>query len=124
MKKILKSKLPGNVITKSAYSAVRLRNRFNIKIKIVKQHQHDIIYYGKCPEGNCNENYIRETSRRLSERVIDYNGRNKNSHIFKHSVEREHRPTSLQEISLFGGNYHKNKFCRKVAESLLIKKKR
>ena len=45
-----------------------------------------------------------ETGRRMSERVIDHNGRDKNSHIFKHSVEREHRPPSLQEFSILGGN--------------------
>ena len=62
--------------------------------------------------------------RRLSERVIDGNGWDKNSHKFKHSVERKHRPPSLEEFSILGGNYDKNKFLRKVAESLLIKTKR
>ena len=35
----------------------------------------------KCPEENCNENYVGETGCRVSERVIDDNGRGKNSHI-------------------------------------------
>ena len=43
---------------------------------------------------------------------------------FKHSVEREYRPPSLQEFSILGGNYRKNKFRRNVAESLFIKEKR
>ena len=124
MKKALKSKLPYNIVTKSAYSAVRLKDKFNIKTKTVKGHQHDITYYVECPEENCNENYVGQTGRRLSEKVIDHHGRDKNSHIFKHSVEREHRSPSLQEFSILGGNYHKNKFRRKVAESLLIKEKR
>ena len=37
-------------------------------------------------------NYVGETSRSLSEKFIDHNGRNKNYHILKHSVKREHRP--------------------------------
>ena len=49
---------------------------------------------------NCYKNYVGETGRRLSERVIDHNGLDKSSHIFKHSVEREHRPPTLQEFSI------------------------
>ena len=40
-------------------------------------------------------NYVGETSRSLSEKFIDHNGRNKNYHILKHSVKREHRPPGL-----------------------------
>ena len=94
MKKALKSKLPDNILTKSAYSAMRLKDKFNITTKTVKVHQHDITCYVEYPEENCNENYVGETGRRLSERVIDHNGRDK------------------------------NKFRRKFTESLLIKKKR
>ena len=81
-------------------------------------------YYVECPEENCNKNYVGVTSCRLSERVIDHDSRDKNYHIFKHLIEREHRPSILQEFSTLGGNYRKNKFCRKVAVSLLTKKKR
>ena len=89
MKKSLKSKLHDNIVTKSAYAAMRLKYKFNIKTKTVKEHQHDITYYVECPEENCNDNYVGEVSCRLSERVIDHNGPDKYSHIFKHSVERE-----------------------------------
>ena len=82
------------------------------------EHQYDISYYAKCPEENC---HLAETGRRLSERVIDHNGLDKNSHIFKYSGERKHGPPNLQEFSILGRNYHKNKFRRKVAEPLLMK---
>ena len=95
MKKALKSKLPDDIVTKSAYSTMRLKDKFNIKTKTVKEHQHNITYYVECPEENCNESYVGETGRRLLERVTDHNGQDKNTHIFKHSVEREHRPPSL-----------------------------
>ena len=75
MKKAFKSKLPDNIVSKSAYSAVRLKNKFNIKTKTVKEHQHDITYYVECTEEHCSENYTGETGRRLSEKVIDHNGR-------------------------------------------------
>ena len=116
MKKALKSKLPNNIVTKAAYPAMRLKDKFNTKSKTVKEHQHDITYYVECPEENCYKNYVGETGRRLSERVIDHNGQDKNSHLFKHSIEKEHRLPSRQEFSILGGNYHKNTFCRKVAQ--------
>ena len=103
---------------------MKLKEKLNIKTKTVKQHQHDITSYVECPEENCNENYVGERGRRLSERVVDHNSRNKNFHIFKHSVERELRTSSLHESSIVRGNYRKNKFLRKVAELLLLKDKR
>ena len=50
MKKGLKSKIPDSIVTKLSYSAMRLKDKFNIKTKTVKEHQHDITYYVGCPE--------------------------------------------------------------------------
>ena len=36
---------------------------------------HDIAYYNEYPEEQCKENYIAETGRRISERIIDHAGR-------------------------------------------------
>ena len=36
MKKALKNKLPDNIVCKSAYSSIRLKDKFNIKTKTVK----------------------------------------------------------------------------------------
>ena len=118
MKKALKSKLPENIVTKSAYSAMRLKDKLNIKTKTVKKQQYDITYYVECPEENCNENYVGKTGRRLSERVIDHNGRDKNSQISKSFVGREQRSPSLQEFSILGSNYRKNKFRVKLSHYL------
>ena len=41
----------------------------------------------ECPDENWNENYVRETVRRLLERVIDHNGHDKNCHIFKYCLD-------------------------------------
>ena len=81
MKKAFKSKLPNNIVTQSAYSAMRLKDKFNIKTKTVKKHQRDIAYYVECPEENCNENFVVETDHKLPARVIDHNGWDKNSYI-------------------------------------------
>ena len=90
----------------------------------VKENQYDITYEVECLEENFNEKYVGETGCRVSERVIDHDGRDKNFHIFEHSVEREHRPPIHHEFSILGGNYCKNTFRGKVVESLLMKEKR
>ena len=56
MKKTFKSKLPNKIVTKLAYSAVRLKEKINIKTKTIKEHRHDMAYYVEFPEGYCNEN--------------------------------------------------------------------
>ena len=104
-KKVLKNKLPDNIVTRSAYSAVRIKDKFNIKTKPVKEHEPGITYYLECAEESWNENYVVETGHRLSERGNENNGQDYNSHIFKLSVEREHRPPSFQEFSILGENY-------------------
>ena len=123
-KKTTKIKLPDNIVTKSAYTATRLRDTFKIKTKILKEHQHDISYCVECPEENFNENYVGKTGLRLSKRVIIHNGGDTNFHILKHLVEREHRAPSIHEFGILGDNYLKTKFCRKVTKSLLTKEKR
>ena len=57
-----------------------------------------MIYYVKCPEENCYENYVRETGYKLSERVIDHNILDKISQIFKHFVDGEHRPLFFMSL--------------------------
>ena len=66
MKKALQSRLPDTIVTKSAYLAVRLKDKLNIKTKPVKEHQYDITYYVEYPEENCHEKYVSETGHKLS----------------------------------------------------------
>ena len=44
MKTALKYHSPNNIVTKSAYLASKQSNKFNIKLKIKQDHQHDITY--------------------------------------------------------------------------------
>ena len=46
------------------------------------EHKHDVIYFGKCPEQNCTDNYLGESARRVSEGIIDHGGRDKKLHLF------------------------------------------
>ena len=88
LKRNLKSLLPSTVKANIGFTGKKLSTCFQIKDQTKFEHKHDIIYWATCPEDNCSENYIGENGRPISERIIDYNGRDQKSHIFKHSSEK------------------------------------
>ena len=90
MKKILKTLLPDNVKTDEAFQGKQLSSYFNIKDKTKFPHKHDLVYHADFSEESYNADYVGETARRISERVIDHSGRDKNSHFLKHQIEKEH----------------------------------
>ena len=90
MKKRLKILLPDNVKTDVAFQGKQLSSCFNIKDKIKFPHKHGLVNHAGCPEESCNDDYVDETARHISDRVIDHSGRNKNSHVLKHQIEKEH----------------------------------
>ena len=77
MKKQLRKVLPDNVKTMVTYQSKKLVSKFPVKDKIDFQHQNNVVYYGKCPNPNCKDDYIGETDRRVIERVVDHNKRDK-----------------------------------------------
>ena len=85
------------------------------------KHNHDIVYYDECPEEHCNENYIGENGRRISERIIDHAGGDSKSYIYKNCIETGHRSPDINDFKIIGSNFHKNVSKRKIAEALLIK---
>ena len=52
----------------------------------------------------------------------DHNGRDRNSHLFKHSVESRHDPVLKNEFRIIGRGYRNNTRRRKIVEVLFIKK--
>ena len=85
------------------------------------EHKRDIIYLATCPEDNCPENYIGESGRRISERIIDHNGRDRKSHIFKHSSEKCYQHFHTNNFKIIVNGFRNNSFKRKFSEALLIK---
>ena len=77
MKNSLKRVLPDNVKTRVTYSRQKLSTKLQIKDKTKDQHKHGLVYYSKCPEPTCNENYLGETGRRIIERSTDHCGKYK-----------------------------------------------
>ena len=75
LKRNLKSLLPSTVKAKIGFTGKKLSTSFQIKDQTKFEHKHDIIYLGTCPQDNCSENYIGESGRQISERIIDHKGR-------------------------------------------------
>ena len=54
------------------YQGTQLSSRFQAKDQAKFEHWIDVVYYCKCPENDCDDSYIGETDRRISERIIDH----------------------------------------------------
>ena len=58
---------------------------------------YDIIYQGKSTVNGCNDHYLREIARRISERVLHQAGRDSNYHFLGNSVESGHTVLDIND---------------------------
>ena len=121
LNKTLKNVLPSNVKRRITYTGQKFNIRFKIEDKINEKHIHDLIYFIKCPEAFCMEDYLGETGCRIIERVTDHAGKDKQSHLFKHASTRNHRHVDLGNIKIIDFSFHNNKLKWKISEALYIK---
>ena len=120
MKKHLNKSLPTEVKTTVTYQSKKLGTKFQLKDKTRFNHQNNLVYYSKCPDKTCNEDYVGETDRKIEERIMDHNKRDKNSHLLKHSREKNHQHVWENDFKLLGNDWRSN-FKRKISEALFIK---
>ena len=77
--------------------------------------KHDLVFHGKCPANNGNDDYLGKTGRRISERIMNHNGRDVNSHLFKHRIENKQQCLQNKDYyceQLFSEKYSRKKdFC-------------
>ena len=85
-----KTSLPNNFNTHIAFKGKKLNSCFKIKDTVNFEHKHDLAYHGKCPANKCNDDYVGETVRRISERITDHYGRDVNSYLSKYHMVKEH----------------------------------
>ena len=108
------------ITTNAVYKAKRLGSSFNIKDKIKLEHQHNIVYHSECPNRKCTSNYTGETKCRIVKRVGQHHGKDKSSHIFRHSQRTKHKKVDLKDFKILGKGYRTN-FTRKISEALYIR---
>ena len=94
-----------------AYKAERLTSSFNLKDKIEKKYQRNV-YRVDCPD--CDNFCIGESGRRIEERVFDHAGRDRNSHVHKHSLAIGHNEISMNNVIIMNSNLS-NYYKRKVS---------
>ena len=120
VRKTIKRLLPSNIKTQVSFTGNKLSSCFSIKDKTKFEHRLGVIYLRTCPERMCNNNYIGEAKYRIFKRVKDHNGRDFNSHLLKHALQKNHQHVSEKDFKIIGNDFWGNNNKRKVAEALLI----
>ena len=101
MNKLSTGVLLCNVETSIAYSGTKLSSKFKLKDLTKKDHQHDGVYYAKCLEEQCTEDYT--GNRKASYRTCEsHSGKDLKSYLFKYTMETNHKTVTL------GQNFHAN----------------
>ena len=122
LKENLQRVLPVNIQICTVYTGNKLSCHLrNIKDLTPFEEQHYFVYHSFSAE-NFNENYIGESARWLDERIKDHNGRDRNFHLFKHSVESRHDPVLQNDFRIIGKVYRNNTSRRQITEALFINK--
>ena len=99
MNNSLKRILPDNVKTRVTYTGQKLSTKLQIKDKTKDQHKHDLVYYSKCPEPTCNEDYLGETGRRMKI-LADHCGKDKQWHLLRHALNSNHKRVHLKDFKI------------------------
>ena len=81
MSKRLNTSLHNDFNTQIAFNGKKLNSCFKIKDTVNFEHKHDLVCHGKSAVNNFKDDYIGETGRQFSKRIMDYNGRDVNSHL-------------------------------------------
>ena len=90
--------LPNNVKTRITYTGRKLGTKYQIKDLTKNHYKHELIYYNKCLEPNCNDDYLGETGRRIIERTADLCGKDEQSHLLKHALISNHPVVDLKDF--------------------------
>ena len=69
----LKKLLSNTTKIEVAFKSTKQSSCFNVKDKIDLEHNHDLIYHTECPEPTCIDDYVGESSSRITERIKDHN---------------------------------------------------
>ena len=120
MKKQLKRTLPDDIKTMISYKRMKLSTIFPVKDKTDFQHKDNVVYYGKCPNEGCKDDYVGETKRCIVERIRGHNSKDNSFCLLKHARENGHTHVWEKDFQILSNNYQLN-FKRKISESLLIR---
>ena len=81
------------------------------------------MYFCKCPENDCDDFYSGEIYRRMSERIIDRDKRDKNSQPLQYAENKKHAHAWVNDLTILNSNY-RSRIKKKMSESLYIRPKK
>ena len=58
------------------------------------------MYHIKCPEESCTDEYIGECGRQVIEEFKNHSGRDKSSHILRHSIENNDAKVTMNDFKV------------------------
>ena len=105
MRRQLNKHLKDDVKVMIMYQRNKLSSRFQVKDQTNLEHRNDVVYCCKCPENDSDGFYIGETDWRISERIIDHNKRDKNSHPLQHAQNKKHALVWVNDFTILNSNY-------------------
>lgn len=112
-------------ITAQATFAVRkLGSCFMIKGETELEQKHNVIYHGKCPEGDFGIDYISEMKRRIVDRIKDHRGKDTPSYTLKNAIVSENRNIIVRNFTIIFNGCRKSTMKRKIAEFSIIKQRK
>ena len=120
MKRYVSQLLPEHTKLEITFKGKKLNSCFSIKDKTKFEH-HDLVYYLKCTEPSCRDNYEGETGHGIIERLKDDSGRDHASHMVEHNIESSRTDGNTANIKIIDMNLGNNKRKWKIAESFWIK---
>ena len=85
-----------------------------------EKHLSNFIYKFDCRNKKCNDNYVGETARHKKVRESEHAGKDKESHVFKHTQATKHLRANEKNFVILAKNYE-NRRKRKLAEALFIR---
>ena len=120
LRNTLKRNLPTDQECRIVQTGTKLSKHFNIKDKVAEKHVSNFVYYRKCKNKRCKDDYVGETARRKTVRSKDHGGHDKKSWIYKHSSSTKHPRAKDDDFRILARNYE-NKRKRRLAEAMFIR---
>jgi hypothetical protein len=105
----------------AVFKSMKLSSRFPLKDRTKPEHQHNVVYYVKCPNKKCNCAYCGETKRRMGKRTNEHGSTDPKSHVLIHSKKTKHKRVKGEDFKILRSGFT-SQFRRKISESLFIKK--
>lgn len=84
------------------------------------EQRHNEEFFTHCPNGACNEKYVRESDRRIIEQIIDHNKWDENSYLLKRTCGSHYTHVWRDNCKILNGSYESSA-KREMNEVLYIK---